>query len=288
MKAPKLSTVMSEILEAVKSGPVERPTEKWMNKKLGELRTAAHAWNQTACNEGWLNTIGDAEWDTKRWIAIIHRDHQEQTSSLDHPPLRELYDKNLRLLEDLKHLESTAVFVPGPTVEEIRAEWQQIRDEQKKHYEQFAAEDEARIAAMTETLVKRYGAPTDKENSVTVGSEAINKTETDSAEVDASQLTNPQHSAATENKASPWNEADAEKPAEYSFGPLTGQRKQLTKWILNDDDPRNLDTKLEIGVYWARKILKNKREVWFKNQQAYSQANTAMLKEQSQSTNKER
>ena len=84
--------------------------------------------------------------------------------------------------------------------------------------------------------------------------------------------TPPQH-----DKNKPWHECDVTPPSEYAFGPLTGTKKQLAKWIMQDDDPRNLDTKLDNDVYWGREDKRTQSSVWFRTQQKYSEANGRRL-----------
>ncbi|MBC7820026.1 MAG: hypothetical protein IAG10_24350 [Planctomycetaceae bacterium] len=72
---------------------------------------------------------------------------------------------------------------------------------------------------------------------------------------------------------SEWHDADDVHPDEFLAGPLTGTKEQLALWIMQDDDPRNLDTKLRNGIYWGRKDGRTKRSVWFRTQAAFAEAN---------------
>jgi hypothetical protein len=70
-----------------------------------------------------------------------------------------------------------------------------------------------------------------------------------------------------------WHEADACPPSEYSAGPLTGTKKQLAWWVMKDDDPRNLDTKINNGIYWGRTEKRTQFSIWFRTQEKFSEAN---------------
>lgn len=74
-----------------------------------------------------------------------------------------------------------------------------------------------------------------------------------------------------------WHDADETPPSEYPAGPLTGTKQQLAKWIMDDDDPRNLDTKLDNGVYWGREDKRTESSIWFRTQERFAEANAKRL-----------
>lgn len=74
-----------------------------------------------------------------------------------------------------------------------------------------------------------------------------------------------------------WHDADAFPPSEYPAGPLTGTKKQLAKWIMDDHDPRNLDTKLDNGIYWGREDKRRKSSIWFRTPKSFAEADAKRL-----------
>ena len=95
--------------------------------------------------------------------------------------------------------------------------------------------------------------------------------------------------AIDEGTPTAWHGAGETPPDEFmKNGPLTGQRKQLASWIMQDDDPRNLDTKLSLRIYWGRREMRTQFSVWFKDQKRFAEANARRLAEEQRNTNEVR
>ena len=81
-----------------------------------------------------------------------------------------------------------------------------------------------------------------------------------------------------------WHGPHDAPPAEFKdHGPLTGQKKQLAKWILTPSgrqDPRSLDTLMKSGQFWGRKDGRRSFAVWFLTASRYSEANSMKLGDQ--------
>lgn len=77
-----------------------------------------------------------------------------------------------------------------------------------------------------------------------------------------------------------WNSAGVAPPPEFQYGPITGQARELVRWIMNNKDPRNLRNKLLRKDFWGRNDKRNQYSVWFTDQKRFAEANTRRLSEQ--------
>ena len=80
-------------------------------------------------------------------------------------------------------------------------------------------------------------------------------------------------------KAMGWRESDETPPEDFPFGPLTGSKKDLVKWIIDEaSDPRTLDKQIEKGTFWGRKNTSTSWSVWFSTQAKFDECNTRKSK----------
>ncbi|WP_339910749.1 hypothetical protein [Symmachiella dynata] len=85
-----------------------------------------------------------------------------------------------------------------------------------------------------------------------------------------------------ENVSTGWQDSADTPPKEFLFGPLTGSKKDLVKWIYaNAMDPRTLDKQIKKGTYWGRKNTATSWSVWFSKQEKFNECNLRKRKHES-------
>ncbi len=85
----------------------------------------------------------------------------------------------------------------------------------------------------------------------------------------------------------PYHRLDEERPTRFAYGPLTGNQKELTRWIIGakpgEEDPRNLRDLADTSIYFER-VLRTRYNAYFTICDLYKQAKKAQEAEQEDSS----
>lgn len=68
-----------------------------------------------------------------------------------------------------------------------------------------------------------------------------------------------------------WHKLAEPRPAEYKFGPITGMKKDICRWMKEKPtpNPRRLAQQAKIHIVWVIRLAGNKWEVWFKDEREF-------------------
>lgn len=86
-------------------------------------------------------------------------------------------------------------------------------------------------------------------------------------------------------RSSGWHSPLDPKPQEFAHGPLSGNLKDLAKWVLpqnGQQDPRALRTASTEGRIWINALGRTAFEAWFPNSQRYADALARHLQDQAE------
>jgi len=84
------------------------------------------------------------------------------------------------------------------------------------------------------------------------------------------------HESGKHRKEKPWHDSGTSPPEEFAYGPLTGKKGELARWILRKDDRRCLNTPLRNGSFRGREDA-GTCSIWFKDQKRFADANKCKL-----------